>query len=187
MSYRPRDRSTSVGKISFGTLPLSLATTNRWDVAVKWRLFQHFLDGDDPDAIGVYLWHIERRMKDLKDLGFLHKYKGADSTLLSNARELFDRMRLNGFDSQAPILIDPNGVILDGAHRTACAIALGLGVVVIRIGVYSTAPDWGCRWFEDRGMPEGDLAILKFIWSWLHAGSPDKKWLQVWKNWQDLR
>ncbi len=65
------------------------------------------------------------------------------------AHRLSVAMREQGFLSKYPIPIDPNGELLNGSHRLACAIALGIKEVPVeRKDKYVWAPEWGIDWFE---------------------------------------
>ena len=55
-----------------------------------------------------------------------------------------------------------DGELLDGSHRVACALALGLPEVPVkREARYVWAPPWGERWFIDHGMGEEDLERVR--------------------------
>lgn len=82
------------------------------------------------------------------------------------ARRLFSSMRDHGFHPSGAIPIDPNGELLGGAHRTACALALKIETVpVIRHEREAWAPAWGRDWFVENGMAEKDLVRLGQDWA----------------------
>ena len=63
-------------------------------------------------------------------------------------------MSSDGFDSAYPVPVDDNGDILGGAHRVACALALGEDVWATQSECLAWAPAWDAAWFRQHGMPE---------------------------------
>lgn len=159
----PASQLTKRGHLLFGSHPLRLLTPRRWDIAVKWRFFRRLLGGDDPDAERVYRWHIEKRRKANARLNIgMDGNKAADTAYVPAARALFGSMRRQGFQPYCPVPVGRNGEILDGAHRTACAIALGLGEVPCEASAtIAWAPHWGRSWFVENDMPQADLDRLE--------------------------
>lgn len=77
------------------------------------------------------------------------------------ARGLCRSMAEDGFRSDGAVPIDPAGELLDGAHRVACALALGIDAVPVkREARYAWAPGWGYEWFVAAGMGHDDLERL---------------------------
>ena len=73
---------------------------------------------------------------------------------------LLDSMS-RGFHKDEPIPIDKNGELLGGAHRLACACALGLKEVpVVQRNTEVWAPPWNREWFIEHGMWAHDLKRL---------------------------
>lgn len=128
-----------------------LVTPRRYDLAVKWRMFRHFMNGDDEDSERVYLWHMRERQG---------AWAPADIYLI-RARSLFASMSANGFDSRYPVPVDPNGELLDGGHRTSCALALDISAHVRHHDQHVWAPDWGLNWFKDHKCPTGDFERIE--------------------------
>lgn len=78
------------------------------------------------------------------------------------AQELYRSMKLGGFDPAYPIPVDPNGELLNGSHRVACALALGIKEILVQHEErYVWAPPWGEQWFIDHGMGAEDLERLR--------------------------
>ena len=64
-----------------------------------------------------------------------------------------------------PIPIDLSGELLDGSHRVASALALGLGVVPVSHKQRSVwAPPWNEAWFIGHDMDVNDLERLRSDW-----------------------
>lgn len=77
------------------------------------------------------------------------------------ATDLLQNM-LEGFDPRHPIPIDPDGELLNGSHRLACAIALGIkGVPVELHSRRAWAPPWNAAWFLAHGMKPDEVAKLE--------------------------
>ena len=141
------------------------------DVAVKWRYFNHLFNGDDPDSERVYLWHIERRRQfnAMFKLG-MDPGKETPDDYINSCRSLADSMRGNGYDKAHPIPVSPDREILGGAHRLACALALGCDVWADVTDKQPTAPTWGFRWFWMAEMPKQDRARMLSDWEKMFAG-----------------
>jgi hypothetical protein len=146
----------------------TLATPRRYDLAIKWRMFQHLLTGDDPDAIRIYRWSIATRKASNARLGLGMDGKADTDAYIETAAALCASMALRGFIDipEWRIPVDPNGELLGGAHRVACALALGIEEVpVVRMPQTVWAPPWGEAWFIENGMDEEDLERLRQDWA----------------------
>lgn len=72
---------------------------------------------------------------------------------LAAAQALYASMAQWGFQSAFPVPVDPDGELLGGAHRVACALALDIGEIhVIREDRKVWAPAWDEQWFIDNGL-----------------------------------
>ena len=151
--------------------PRELLTPRRFDIAVKWRFFRHLMNGDDPDSERVYRWHIEKRSGHRMRAGIpTDKWKRSVADYISSAASLLDLMSNKGFNPEYAIPVDPDGEILQGAHRLACALALGFDAVsVARSEQMVWAPAWGLEWFADKGANAEDLARIAGDWHFLKA------------------
>ncbi len=141
-------------------------------MAVKWRLFYHLRHGgNDPDSLRIYLWHIEKRSGNRMRAGVAtDQWKRTPRDYLLAAELLYQSMTDRGFDPDYPIPIDPNGELLNGSHRVACALALGIGEVVVERSPHQVwAPPWGYGWFADHGMVKSGLDRLLTDWEKMHG------------------
>jgi hypothetical protein len=139
------------------------------DIAVKHRLFRSLLPGgeaDNPEADRIYRWMIEQRSGWRMAQGLttdLWKLKMAD--YVASAEALLWSMKAFGFLGHHPIPVDPDGELKNGSHRVACALALGIGdVVVVHDPEPAWAPPWDWAWFVDHGMADEDLERLRQDW-----------------------
>jgi hypothetical protein len=122
-------------------------------LVVKWRLFSK---PEDTEARKLYLWHIATR----RGSGFVDANKKGVEVYLGAALELLSSMLERGFSPSFPIPVDPEGEILGGAHRTACALAIGIPVVIERRETPVWAPAWDASWFKRYGLPEEQVEAL---------------------------
>lgn len=142
--------------------PSKLVTPRRLDLAVKHRLFCHYLYGGDPAAIDLYNWHIQQRSGARISAGIAtDRWKLALADYRQSALDLVASMGRWGFLAEFPVPVDPAGELLDGSHRVACAMAMKLPTVhVIRRPEAAWAPPWDRLWFEDHGLPPAEIDAL---------------------------
>lgn len=131
-------------------------------MAVKHRFFLHLLGGDDPEASEIYDWHIWQRSGHRMIAGLrtdVIKRNVADYRLC--ASDLLRSME-RGYDQAHPIPIDPDGELLNGSHRIACAIALGIKGVPVELHTRPAwAPAWDAAWFLAHGMRLDEVTRLE--------------------------
>ena len=139
--------------------PASLVTPRRLDLAVKWRFFAHLRHGGDEDAERVYRWHIGERSGHRMQAGIpTDKWKQSTDDYVTSARTLLASMQDMGFLASGAVPVDPNGELLDGSHRVACALAIGVPQIsVMRLTRKAWAPPWDLAWFATHGMTRADL------------------------------
>jgi hypothetical protein len=88
------------------------------------------------------------------------------------AAGLYASMVLRGFLASGAVPLDRNGELLGGAHRVACALALGIAEIpVVRMPQKVRAPAWDEQWFIDEGMGAEDLERLRQDWEGLRRSS----------------
>lgn len=80
------------------------------------------------------------------------------------AVDLLFSMKAWDFWPEKPIPIDPSGELLGGAHRLACALALGIDCYVQHMPQHVWAPAWDRQWFVDNGMSDEDLSRTLSDW-----------------------
>ncbi len=86
--------------------------------------------------------------------------KRAGKDTLPAFKQLTERVRGIGLDPAYPIGISPRGSLLDGAHRTALAIAFGEETVAVDIRLGKRLRSFERRWFAERGFPDKALAAM---------------------------
>lgn len=139
---------------------------------MKVRYFRHLLRrGGDLDADRLYVWHIEQRSGHRFRAGLVTDgHKRSVGHYIAAAWNLFHLMSLEGFRSEFAIPLDPDGEILGGAHRIACALALGIAEIPVEHRPNKVwAPAWDEAWFIDHGCPAEDLDRIRKDWQSLHG------------------
>lgn len=136
---------------------------------MKHRFFVSLLRGGDADAERLYRWHIATRKDANAKWGIGMDGKSGTDEYVTDCRNLVVSMSY-GFAPQYPIPIDPNGELLGGAHRLACALALGIATVPIAPQTrLAWAPAWDEAWFRAHGITGSDLERLRRDWESLQS------------------
>lgn len=127
---------------------------------MKWRFFRHLRRGGDSDAVDLYRWHIQQRSGHRIKAGVVtDKWKRSIGDYLESAVNLFHAVDRCGV--LRPVPVDPDGELLDGAHRVACALALGLSSVPVEYHTAKAwAPAWDEHWFRARMTDAGVKRLL---------------------------
>jgi hypothetical protein len=88
-------------------------------------------------------------------------WKRTPEHYLNSAEYVLGSIERHGFYNDEPIPIDRDGELLGGAHRLACAYALGIKEVpIVQRNQEVWAPPWPREWFVEHGMPVDDLILL---------------------------
>jgi hypothetical protein len=149
-------------------------TPNRLDLAAKLHFLKH---SANPDLYPARLYdaHIHAfSLGDMTEPGNEQK-AGADG-FRADFLALRERMRKHGFDADVSLMpLAADGTIINGGHRVACALDLGVELVGVETDLEPVDYDW--RYFRDRGMAGDDLeamvlayltydphAALAFLW-----------------------
>ena len=157
---------------SFSTLPTrDLVTPRRLDLAVKHRLFSHLRTGGDAEAVDVYDWHIMKRSGARMAAGMpTDNWKTTIDHYHAAAAHLLASMEHNGFWPAHAIPVDLRGELLNGSHRLACAIALGIDEVPVeRRTEYCWAKPWNREWFLANGVEPDVLERIERDWEILNG------------------
>jgi hypothetical protein len=136
--------------------PASFLSPLRLDILIKHRFFRHLLEGGIGDAEAVYRWHILGRTGGREK----KSHKVTIEHYVIGCHELLGSFRARGFDPAYPVLVGSNDVLMDGAHRIACALTLGVDVRVRRLPREGRAQEWGCYALKRHGMPVQQIDAL---------------------------
>ena len=123
-----------------------LLTPRRLDLVVKWRLFRGILAGTEGDVLPLYRWHIMHRTGGREPGSPKRSLEDYERT----ACELLASMMNRGFDPVFHVKQNRSGDLVAGAHRVACALALGVDAAVVVVAKPSPSP-WDAPWFQARG------------------------------------
>jgi len=128
---------------------LHFFTHDRLDLVVKYRFFKGLEEGHMPaDEEQMYAKHILARTRGVEPG---NSRKRNIDTYVAAARDLFQSMKVAGFDKNKPIPVDQWGRLRDGAHRLACATVLGLDVELRYLNKKHPIRQWGIDWFLANG------------------------------------
>lgn len=160
-------RVTHTASIITWVDPKTLLHPDRLDIAAKALYANAILGRPSPcslvDAEQCYLKHIQFRTGgqepgDEQRKGTLESYR-------SQFIDLIDSMRREGFREEYAIPVSKKtGLILNGAHRVAAALCLGLNRVPV---IYNTELDgltWNTRWFMMQGFTPIEIDVLTRTW-----------------------
>jgi len=107
--------------------PMELISKDRLDVMIKYRYFCDLMVGRDNS--GAYERHILKRTVGVEPVNIHSKKpKRGIEAYIKGCKDLLESMK-KGFDSKHPIPVSDRG-ILNGSHRLACALGLGIDVKV---------------------------------------------------------
>lgn len=134
---------------------------------MKWRFFRSLHNGGTPDheaAKALYIWHIVERSGQRMDAGLATDgWKLSVEDYVASASNLHASMCRHGFLDEFAVPVDPDGELLAGSHRVACALALGIDEIPVRQERNRVwAPAWGYPWFVGHKCPVGGLTRILF-------------------------
>lgn len=142
----------------------SLLTPQRIDLAAKLAYIEARESGSDTDfAKELYIKHIEAFSQGtFTEPG--DDQKTSIDAFFSTFDALIDEIRTGGFDdSRSLVPVGANNVILDGAHRTACAIYFKRPLKIIRF--QDSSVDFGYEYFQSRRLSEELLGYMADIYA----------------------
>lgn len=143
---------------------LDVWTGSRLDIAVKLLYALDFLGKRQDDALrarSLYREHIQQRTSG-REPGSHSKLSVEDYE--RSFQQLIRQMQTHGFHAHAAIPVSATGRILNGAHRLAAALALGIQNVPTFVVENETVYDWDMRWFLQHGFQPPALNALLTCW-----------------------
>lgn len=141
--------------------PIELLCANRLDIAAKvWYL--HMRDNMQTYAADVYVEHIRAMTKG----SFIEAYgeKSNSNSFIESFERLYNSIKSVGFDVGNPIPVDRNMQILDGAHRVAIGLVLGIKVPIIILPI-DAVDKYDANFFERQGVSNEliDIFVQQYI------------------------
>ena len=133
----------------------SLLCPERLDIAAKY-LYLNLKEKCPEYAKKIYLEHIRIMTKGSFVEPYSNKKSAGDFLLAFDA--LYEQMKLEGYDDKiSPIPVDKNYRIMDGAHRVAICIKLGIKVPIIVLPIEANYDIYNQDFFEKYGIDESYL------------------------------
>lgn len=147
--------------------PQMLLCSKRLDVAVK-VLYGREIVGQrsmfsDSDAADLYGRHIHLRTRGTEPNAYYRKdsvaaYRRQFSSVIADVSR-------NGFDPSEPIPVSrKSGIILNGAHRLAAALVLGIDRVPVLYDDNALGRAWGFDWFFENGFSRREISEIALAW-----------------------
>jgi hypothetical protein len=145
-------------------------TRFRLDIVLKYLFFRG-LDGTADRAHWEFFYrkHILDRTKGVEPQDRFQKKPSTKRSVddyVNACEELYRSFKSGGFDPTYPIPVSVDKRLLNGAHRTACALATDTRVIVAP-AERGVRKSWGFRWFLERGYPRDVLAALLYYYAHL--------------------
>lgn len=166
--------------------PVELLHSGRMDVAAKWLYARELL--------GLPTFHSGIEVEDIYLRHILFRTGGAepgDETRKGNLQsftaqfsQLVKSMKTKGFDANQPIPVARRtGLILNGAHRLAVALALGIQKVPVTYNDNVDGLTWDTDWFINEGF--SPLEIDEIVRAWITMRGPHAGCVILWPTVED--
>ncbi|MDU8913851.1 hypothetical protein [Aestuariicoccus sp. MJ-SS9] len=128
---------------------------NRFDLAFKLGYLDGREVGGSEFLRGLYSSHIRAfSLGEMSEPG--NDQKTDLDAFVTGFDEILADLQENGFDPERSLVpLASDGSILNGAHRCAAAMQLGMGLTGVETGLDPVRYDW--RFFQARGMTQEDL------------------------------
>ncbi len=114
------------------------------------------MNGDDKEAEELYFWHIETRTKGFEK----QHWKSSLRDFKTGCVELLNSMQSHRFLPQYAVDINQDGVLLTGAHRLSCAIAINETAYQRITPTHKTLQPWDAVYLKSVG---ADDNLLKSV------------------------
>lgn len=159
--------------------PLQLVTDSRMDIVVRVMYAREFLQNiKDGDGYLLYLKLMEQVNGFCEDLdNFFLAYfsdyvaKRGRMEFLEAFQRILQSMREEGFRKKSFIPLNRQGQLINGAHRCAAAIALGIKVFARRYPCDGMTFDYSARWLRERGFSEQEVGKIEHEYKMLLSGN----------------
>jgi len=114
-----------------------------------------------------------------------------DPNFFSDLLNLVTSFKTNGFFARYPIVITPNGLILDGIKRIACALYFDIQEIPVLIQRNKKLVSYDDKWIKQKldkklllkiDITKDNLFRKYGIWTWIMLWSPSKPWFNEISN-----
>lgn len=144
--------------------PRELLSSKRLDLAVRYLVAKDIKNNIRNEAnLSLYSRMILSRSGAREEEDYFSEYKREGTeAFLAAMRDLCKSMKDRGYDKKKFLPVGDNGIFLNGAHRTAAALALEEKIWVKHFHGQNGNEDFGIDWFEKNGFNEEDkIRILR--------------------------
>lgn len=144
--------------------PKEMLRAERLDLIVRYLLAKDIIHGIENKAnLSLYARMILARNNAFEGETYFSDYTREGTTEYINAlKKICTSMRENGFDESKFIPVGENGVLLNGSHRTATALALEKDIWIKCYEGQNGNINFGIQWFEENGFnTEDKIRILR--------------------------
>lgn len=144
--------------------PKELLNSNRLDLAVRYLVAKDMLNEVyNEDNLSLYSRMLLVRSNAYEGEHYFAEYKREGTKeYIASMKKLCASMKDKGFDKDKFIPIGDNKIFLNGAHRTAVALALDEDIWVKHLEGQNGATNFGIKWFEENGFSINDkIRILR--------------------------
>jgi hypothetical protein len=94
------------------------------------------------------------------------KRKESVDDYIDASKKLLTSMKQNGFDKKYPVPCNETGLLLNGAHRIACAAVLEIDVIVKIIKEEVRNP-WDLNWFKEKEFEHNKIQYILDLYNQL--------------------
>lgn len=121
-----------------------------FDIYFRMAVIDNYLRGNEE------IWKLYFEMQRIR----CQKIKEVKEEMINHKTEfisLINNFKLYGYDFNYPILLNKDGLIIDGAHRMACSIYFDIPSISTYTNreTYDFVPaDYSKKWFEDNNLYE---------------------------------
>jgi hypothetical protein len=122
----------------------------RYDLLIRARLAMAWLSDESDVPAAEHSYQL------------MQSARGAELAL-PRFRALVESVGSEGMNPDFPIGVSPWGPLLDGAHRLALALAVGVPTVAVDVRPSPIPPDYSRAWLASNGLPEADLQVADLL------------------------
>ena len=139
-------------------------TDQRLDLVCKYAFFNDLKNQTNDEFVcELYKKHILKRTKGREPRDRFNKAvrKVTIDDYIESAIELYRNMSQNGFDEKYPIPYTDEGMLLNGAHRIACAAVLNIDIITNVVPQKDhTRKAWDLKWFQKNDFSDEQIQYI---------------------------
>lgn len=159
--------------------PIRLISPSRMDIVVRVIYARELLENiNNGEGYRLYAKIMERVNGFHEDvdnffLAYFSDYTGksGQNSFLASFRDLLKSMQEVGFRRESFIPINKHGQLINGAHRCAAALALGIRAFVRKYPCDGMTFDYSAAWLRRNGISEQEISYIERYYCELMAGN----------------